>query len=85
MGASSFSRPGRMAGSLWNLRPRRKPADSDTAGAAHQGRNHLLLGRARLLPTPHASHGQWAQSVSPDTTGSGAARRSTTSAAWERS
>jgi hypothetical protein len=27
----SFSRPGRMAGWLWNLRPRRKPADSDTA------------------------------------------------------
>ncbi len=68
---SLFSRPSRMAGWLWNLRPRRKPTDSDTAGAAHQGHHHLLPGRRGSSPR----HMPVGPPVSPDTIASGGVRR----------
>jgi hypothetical protein len=49
---NTFSRPGSMAGWLWNLRPKRKTSDSDTGKAAHQGHHLLLLGAS-------TSAGQW--------------------------
>ncbi len=42
-----------MAGWLWNLRPRRKPADSDAVEAACGEQRHLL--RQRRVTTQHAS------------------------------